>query len=169
MRLLLQLFFIAALLPLVAAPSLSEGLVREFNGKKWKEIDHHEDANGLVYEYTPVDQNQTNWTDKVTIQVFPGKSLSLKDYVTQFNSVMVKRKDVTFESRAIEDKPEEKIFEWSLINQGGQPEMIGWMRVLVDDKALKAIHVQQKRPNDVDALRNTWLPIIKEYDFTPRS
>lgn len=168
MRILFQLLLLLAFVPVIATPSLSEGLVRDFNGKKWKEIDHHEDANGLVYEYTPEDQNQKNWTDKVTVQVFPGNKLSLKDYVSQFNAMMQSRKDVKFETKVVEDDPHQKVYEWTFTNQNGKPEMVGWMRVLSDDKALKALHVQVKNPSDVNALRTTWMPIIKEYNFTPQ-
>jgi hypothetical protein len=147
--------------------SLSDSLKRDFKGKEWKELDHHEDESGLIYEYIPKEEGANKWSEKVTVQIFPGERLSLKDYLTQFHGMMQARSESGFKSTLLEDQPQEKIYEWTVHNSLGQFEMGGWMRVLTDDKALKAFHVQVKKPEDMTALRKQWVPLIKAYDFKP--
>lgn len=161
-----KLFLALALVPIICFASLSEGLNRNFAGKEWKEFDHHEDENGLVYEYIPKNQTSAEWNEKVTVQVFPGERLSITDYTGQFLEMM--KNQPGFKSEVLTNEPQEKIYEWTFNSPKGNLERIGWMRVISNGKALKAIHVQIKNPTNAES-RQTWLPILKNYDFDPRS
>lgn len=168
MRLPFRALLFLVLIPLTVVASLSEGLVRNFGQTKWKELKHSEDASGLVYEYIPADQESGRWTEKVTVQIYPGKNFSLTDFVKQFHALMQEQKDMTYHDQFLLNKPDEKIIEWSLLNKDNELETGGWLRILKDDKALKAINVELKKPTDFETHRTHWVQEIKSYDFAPR-
>lgn len=168
MKRLLQILAIVAMMPL-GASNLSEGLNRKFNGENWTVASEHQDADGLAVQYIPSDETPDQWNEKVIVQVFPGQKYSMIDYANQFNAMMETNPDGKYAYHILNDQPNERIYEWWLTNPEGKQTHVGWIRITVDEKALKAIHAEVKNPKSPTAERTRWVETLKAYNFLPKS
>lgn len=167
MKIIAVLILALGSLDLSAGVSLSEGFIRDFGGEKWKVASRYEDAQGMVYQYIPIDESNNQWREKVIVEVFPNGEHSLDDYTKQFHQMMRDDKGRHYRYTIYQDGDDDKTLEWWLVDDHERMRTIGWLRIHSVDKALKVITVQSKNVEDVEAQRRRWIREVQNYDFIP--
>lgn len=136
------------------------------DGRQWRVGYQADDESSSITEYVLENQKVANWSELVTLQNFPGISVSPKVYFELFTKELEKSVGQDKLGFKVIDSTENSLLgEW-WVKGTDKSDQHEYIRIFVDNNMLSVLRYTAKRPEDWSRYGPAWKKILTEAKYT---